>query len=76
VESKSQLATNLGEVKEEGLEPERGPTGGKVPWRMEACVGTFPHLKVPQKRGFLGPFLTLARCPSFNTSLISFSCPP
>lgn len=38
-------------------------------------MGISPHLKVPQRRGFLSPFLSLARCPSFNTSLISFLLP-
>lgn len=45
------------------------------PQRVEACVGISPHLKVPQRRGFRSPFVSLARCPSFNTSLIFFLLP-
>lgn len=34
-----------------------------------------PHLKAPPRRGFLIPFSSPARCPSFNTGLISFLLP-
>lgn len=45
------------------------------PQRAEACVGISPHLKVPQRRGFRSPFVSPARCPSFNTGLIFFLLP-
>ena len=38
-------------------------------------MGISPHLKAPQKRGFLSPFPSPDRCPSFNTGLISFLPP-
>lgn len=61
-------------------EPWRGGVG-TCRWRSTgaledgSCVGISPHLKAPQKRGFLSPFPSPARCPSFNTGLISFLPP-
>lgn len=43
----------------------------RCPGEWKLC-GDFPHLKAPQRRGFLSPFPSPARCPSFNTGLIFF----
>lgn len=43
--------------------------------RVEACLGISLHLKAGERRGFLSPFPSPARCPSFNTGLISFLLP-
>lgn len=46
-----------------------------APGERRHVWGFPPHLKAPQRRGFLIPFSSPARCPSFNTGLISFLPP-